>query len=85
MTNKDDEYYLNEYMMIRCRNCKCFSLSGYCNSPKEIKGYRPPTPDKYHRCKNYKGEGQEKLEEKPKVTLSETAERYIKEIKDKLK
>lgn len=84
MTEDEKEEIING--RIKCKNCKFLTYSGYCNHKDEVRGYRPMEPDRYWRCKNHFNKNKEfKEPEIKKYKLSEIAEKYIKEIKDKLK
>lgn len=53
MLSKEDEKEQQLFHRIKCKNCRFLTKEkGFCLRPN-ISYYRPPTPDKYHRCNKY--------------------------------
>ena len=54
MLSEEDEKEQRVFHRIKCVNCYFFDKeTKYCREGS-IRSYRPPTPDKYHRCENYR-------------------------------
>ena len=54
MLTEEEEKEQRLYGRIKCVNCFHFDKeTKYCREGS-IRCYRPPTPDKYHRCENYR-------------------------------